>query len=145
MPRYKVSLTDDEKKELENLIQTGGKGYRIKHAQILLKLDNRLENKNWTYDRIKDAYNAAHSTIATIAKRFVEEGMESALGRKKQENHYRKVTGDVEAHICAIACSQPPEGRSHWTMQLIADELIRLEIIDSISDTTVCKIMKKTK
>lgn len=145
MPRYKVSLTDNEKKELENLIQTGGKGYRIKHAQILLKLDSRPENKDWTYDRIKDAYNAAHSTIAAIAKRFVEEGMESALGRKKQENHYRKVTGDVEAHICTIACSEPPEGRSHWTMKLIADELIRLEIIDSISDTTVCRIMKKTK
>ncbi len=145
MPRYKVSLTDNEKKGLEKLIQTGGKGYRIKHAQILLKLDSRPENKNWTYDRIKDAYHVAHSTIASIAKRFVEEGMESALSRKKQENHYRKVTGDIEAHICAIACSEPPEGRSHWTMQLIAEELIRLEIIDSISDTTVCNVMKKTK
>jgi len=130
---------------LENLIQKGEKGYRIKHAQILLKLDNRPENKNWTYDRIWYAYNVAHSTIAVIAKRFVEEGMESVLGRKKQENHYRKVTDNVEAHICAIACSEPPEGCSHWTMKLIADELIRLEIVGSISDTTVCRIMKKTK
>jgi len=126
MPRYKVSLADNEKKELENLIQKGEKGYRIKHAQILLKLDSRPENENLTYDRIRYAYNVAHSTIVVIAKHFVEEGMESALGRKKQKNHYRKVIGDVKAHICAIACSEPHERRSHWTMQLIADKLIRL-------------------
>ena len=71
--------------------------------------------------------------------------MESALGRKEQKNRHRKVTGDVEAKICAIACSAPPEGTSRWTMQAIADELIRLEIVDYITDTTVCNVMKKTK
>ena len=145
MPRYVVTLTNDEIQELKALIQKGGKGYRIKHAQILLKLDQKPENKAWTYDRIKDAYGASRSTIAGIAQRFVMEGMEAALGRKVQENRRRKVTGDVEARICAIACSEPPEGASRWTMQAIADELIRLEVVDYITDSTVCEVMKKTK
>ncbi len=144
MPRYIVTLTDDEITELKALVQKGGKGYRIKHAQILLKLDERPENATWTYDRIKEAYGASHSTIAGVAKRFVMEGMEAALGRKTQENRSRKVTGEVEARICTIACSDPPEGRSRWTMQMIADELIRLEVVDYITDSTVCEVMKKT-
>ena len=85
MPRYIVTLTNDEIQELKALIQKGGKGYRIRHAQILLKLDQKPENKAWTYDRIKDAYGASRSTIAGIAQRFVMEGMEAALGRKVQE------------------------------------------------------------
>lgn len=145
MPRYDVTLTNDEIQTLEALIQKGGKGYRIKHAQILLKLDQKPENKDWTYDRIKEAYKANHATIAGIAKRFVMEGIEAALGRKKQENYARKVTGDVEAQICTIACSTPPQGHSRWTMQAIADELIRLEVVDYITDSTVCDVMKKIK
>ena len=145
MPRYIVTLTNDEIQELKAIIQKGGKGYRIKHAQILLKLDQKPKNKAWTYDRIKDAYGAARSTIAGIAQRFVMGGMEAALGRKVQESRRRKVTGDVEARICAIACSEPPEGASRWTMQAIADELIRLEVVDYITDSTVCEVMKKTK
>ncbi len=145
MPRYIVTLTEEEKQELKLLVQKGGKGYRIKHAQILLKLDQKPENKTWTYDRIKDAYGASRNTIAGVAKRFVMEGMEAALGRKEQKNRHRKVTGDVEARICTIACSDPPEGVSRWTMQAIADELIRLEVVDYITNSTVCEVMKKTK
>ena len=71
------------------------------------------------------------------------EGMESALGRKEQKNRYRKVTGEVEAQMCLIACSAPPERATRWTMQMIADELIRLEVVDDITDSTVCEVMKK--
>ena len=145
MPRYIVTLTDEEIQELKSLVQKGGKGYRIKHAQILLKLDQKPENKAWTYDRIKDAYGTSRSTIAGVAKRFVTEGMEAAQGRKEQKNRHRKVTGDVEARICTIACSNPPKGTSRWTMQAIADELIRLEVVDYITDSTICEVMKKTK
>ena len=134
MPRYIVALTEEERQELQSLIQKGGKGYRIKHAQILLKLDQKPENEAWTYDRIKDAYGASRNTIAGVVKRFVLEGLEASLGRKAQENRYRKVTGDVEAKICTIACSDPPEGVSRWTMQAIADELIRLEDVFMISE-----------
>ena len=144
MPRYVVTLTDNEIQELKQLIQKGGKGYRIKHEQILLKLDRRPENTGWTYERIQEAYGTSNGTIAGIAKRFVMEGLEAALGRKKQLNRHRKVTGDVEAKICMIACSDAPEGCTRWTMQAIADGLARLEVVDPISDSTVCRVMKKT-
>ena len=143
MPRYVVTLTDEEKAELKKLVQKGGKGYQIKHAQILMKLDKRPENAGWSYDRIKEAYSASHSTIAGVAKRFVMEGMEAALGRKKQENRARKVTGDVEAKMCMIACSAPPEGKDRWTMQMIADKLIALQVVEYITDSTVCDTLKK--
>jgi len=145
MPRYHVTLTKEERRELQELIQKGGKGYRIRHAQVLVKLDRIPENKSWTYSMIQDAYGPTHATIAAIAKRFVYEGLEGALGRKKHDNYHRKVTGEVEAKLCTIACSAPPEGRSRWTMQMIADELIRLEVVDYITDTTVCETMKKTR
>lgn len=144
MPRYVVTLTDNEIQELKQLIQKGGKGYRIKHAQILLKLDRRPENAGWTYERIREAYSASNGTIAGVAKRFVMGGLEAALGRKRQLNRHRKVTGDVEAELCMIACSDAPEGCARWTMQAIADELVRLEAVDAISDSTVCRVMKKT-
>ena len=145
MSKYKVNLKEEERKELQELVKKGGKGYRIRHAQILLKLDKIPENENWTYDRIQDAYGPTHATIAGIAKRFVFEGLESALGRKKHNNYHRKVTGEVEARIVLIACSNPPEGSSRWTMQMIADELIRLEVVDYITDSTICEVLKKTK
>lgn len=145
MPRYRFTLTQEEKEELEQIVQKGGKGYRIKHAQILLKLEDTPQNASWTYDRIQEAYNACHATIAGVAQRFVMVGMESALGRKKRESKPVFITGEVEARICALACSKPPEGRSRWTMQMIADELIRLEVVETISDTAVCDVMKKTK
>lgn len=145
MVRYKVTLTGEEREAVYTLIRKGGKGYRIKHAQILLKLDNRPENQGWTYERIKDAYHTTNGTIAGVAKRFVTEGLEAALGRKTQENYHRKVTGEVEAQICLIACTVPPEGHSRWTMQMIADELIRLEVVEYITDSTVCEVMKKTR
>jgi hypothetical protein len=145
MAKYNVTLTQAEREELNTLINKGGKGYKIKRAQVLLKLDKIPENKIWTYDMIQAAYGLTHTTIAGIAKCFVMEGLESSLTRKKHDNYHRKVTGEVEAKICAIACSDPPEGRSRWTMQMIADELIRLEVVDYITDSTVCEAMKKTK
>ena len=105
--KYIVTLTDEERHELRALVQ---KGYRIKHAQILLKLDEIPENQDWTYDKIKEAYHATPSTISQIAKRFVTGGLEAALGRREQVNRHKKIDGRVEAHIIAIACSEAPEG-----------------------------------
>jgi len=145
MPRYKFTFNEDERAELVRTIQKGGKGYRIKHAQVLLKLEDIPENVEWTYDRIRDAYNASHNAIADVAKRFVFEGIEAALGRKKRESKPKFITGDVEARICLIACSDPPAGRSRWTLQMIADELIRLEVVETISDSAVGDVMKKIR
>ena len=143
---YKVSLTPEERKEVQLLIQKGGKGYHIRHAQVLLHLDCSDETfKPWTYKKISEAYGMTEKTVGNIAQRFVMEGLTAALGRKVQVNRHRKVTGEIEAKMSQLACSQPPAGHAKWTMQLLADELIRLEIIDYITDTTVCEVMKKTK
>ncbi|MCI9289181.1 MAG: hypothetical protein HFF23_06805 [Oscillospiraceae bacterium] len=143
--KYIVQLTDEEREALRALVQKGQtQGYRIKHAQILMKLDEIPENQEWTYDKIKEAYHATPHTISQIAKRFVTGGMEAALGRKEQVNRHKKIDGRVEAHIIAIACSEAPEGRERWTLQLIADELVRLGVVDSISDTAVMETLKKT-
>ncbi len=143
--KYIVTLTDEERNMLQELIAKGRtQGYRIKHAQILLKLDEIPENREWTYAKIKEAYRATPHTICQIAKRFVTSGVEAALGRKEQVNRHKKVDGRVEAHIIAIACSEAPEGRERWTLQLIADELVRLGVVDSISDTAVMDTLKKT-
>lgn len=143
--KYIVTLTDEERNILKDLIAKGRtQGYRIKHAQILLKLDEIPENREWTYDKIREAYHATPHTICQIAKRFVTGGVEAALGRKEQVNRHKKVDGRVEAHIIAIACSEAPEGRERWTLQLIADELVRLGVVESISDTAVMDTLKKT-
>ena len=93
--------------------------------------------------KIQQAYQATSHTICQIAKRFVTSGVNSALGRKEQVNRHKKIDGRVEAHMIAIVCSEAPEGRERWTLQLIADELVRLGIVDSISDTAVMKTLKK--
>ena len=143
--QYYVTLTAEERASLKELILKGKtQGYRIKHAQILLKLDETPENTGWTQPRIGEAYSASVSTVCHIAKRFVLEGLESALGRKEQQNRHRKIDGEVEARVIAIACSEPPEGRERWTLQLIADELVRLGVVESISDTAVLNTLKKT-
>ena len=143
--KYIVTLAEEERYSLQGLIRKGKtQGYRIKHAHILLKLDETRENEGWTYQRIKEAFSVTPHTISQIAKRFVTGGLEAALGRQEQVNRHRKVDGNVEARIVAIACSKPPEGRERWTLQLIADELVRLQVIESISDTAVLNILKKT-
>ena len=143
--RYIVTLSDSEKKELRELVAKGKtQGYRIKHAQILLALDEKATMQNWTREEICKAYKVNPSTVSQIAERFVKEGLESALGRKEQLNRCRKVDGVVEAHIIAIVCSEAPEGRERWTLQLIADELVRRGAVESISDTAVCNALKKT-
>ena len=143
--KYIVTLTSEERAVLEELVAKGKtQGYRIRHAQILLKLDEIPENQKWTYEAIREAYGGTPYTISQIAKRFVTEGLEAALGRKEQQNRHRKVDGKVEARIISIACSDAPEGRDHWTLQMIADELVRPGVVDSISDTAVMNTLKKT-
>ena len=143
--RYIVTLSDSEKTELRELVAKGKtQGYKIKHAQILLALDEKESMQNWTREEICKAYKVNPSTVSQIAERFVKEGIESALGRREQLNRRRKIDGVVEAHIIALACSDAPTGRERWTLQLIADELVRLGVVESISDTAVCNTLKKT-
>lgn len=141
--QYIVTLTAEEREYLEKMLQKGKvSGFRMRHAAILLKLDEIPENKEWTGKAIAKAHNTNENSITHIAKRFVEEGMEAALGRKPQENRARKIDGDVQANVIALACSKPPEGYERWTIRLLQGELVRLEIAD-IGRSSVNNILKK--
>ena len=145
--KYRVTLTREERKALKQLITKGRTaGYRIRHAHILLALDEIPENAEWTDKKIAAAYDAHQRTIGNLRKRFVEEGLASALERKKRETPpVIKIDGEAEAQIIAVACSAPPEGRSRWTLQLIADRVVALGVLESVSPTAIADHLKKTK
>jgi len=143
--KYIVRLTGEERERLQSLISKGeGAAYKIKHANILLKAD--ADGSGWTDKRIADAFGCHVQTVENVRRRCVTEGLERALGRKKQlrPSRQRKLDGEGEARLIAIACSQPPEGHDRWTLQMLADELVSLEVVDSISDQTVRRTLKKT-
>ncbi len=142
--KYHVTLTDEEYDKLISLTRKGtASAQKIRHAEILLKLDDNHNEKPWTVKEIVDAYHTNCTTVCAVAQRFVEEGLESALNRKQQRNRHHKITGEVEAHMIAIACSDAPEGRDRWTLQLIADKMVELKVVDSISATAVGTTLKK--
>jgi transposase len=139
--KYRVTLTEEEREFLQKLIKNGKTaGYRIRHAQLL------SENKAWTDEKIGKAYGAHVRTIGNLRKRFVEEGFDAALERKKREVPPTiKIDGEAEAKIIALTCSDPPKGRCRWTLQLLADKVVELKILDSISHTAIGNLLKKTK
>jgi hypothetical protein len=145
--KYRVTLTEKERDVLARLIQKGKTaGYRIRHAQILLALDEIPSNEHWTDEKIGIAYGVKQRAVGVLRKRFVEEGFEAALERKKREVPSRiKIDGEAEAQIIALTCSQPPEGRSRWTLKLLANKVVEMGILDSISDHGIGNLLKKTK
>jgi len=145
--KYRVTLTGEERETLQRLIKKGNTaGYRIRHAQMLLALDEIPANEHWTDAKIGDAYGARQQAVGVLRKRFVEEGFEAALERKKRETPPKiKIDGEAEAKIIALSCSQPPEGRARWTLKLLANKVVELEILDSISDHGIGDLLKKTK
>ena len=145
--KYRVTLTAEERETLQRLVKKGNTaGYRIRHAQMLLALDEIPANDHWTDAKIGDAYGARQQAVGVLRKRFVEEGFEAAVERKKRETPPRiKIDGEAEAQIIALSCSQPPEGRARWTLKLLASKVVELEIVDSISDHGIGDLLKKTK
>jgi len=145
--KYRVILSADERIELIELSSKGRIAVRkLKHAQILLHADESAENAKHLKDsQIAEAVHVSYVTVERIRKRFVTEGIESALNPKVQINRRaKKLDGKAEAFLIATACSEAPEGRSGWTLQLLADKLIECDVVDSISDETVRKTLKKT-
>ena len=143
--KYIVRLTAEEKKELENLVKKGKtQAYRIKHANILLAVD--ADGPNWPDHQVAKAYKCHQNTVVNVRQRFVEQGFQAALERKKQQALSRKriIDGESEARLISIACSKPPEGSAKWTMQMLADELVTLKVVDSVSGQTVWRTLKKT-
>jgi transposase len=145
MKKYVVELTSEERRQLEGLVKKGKvAGYKIRHAQMLLKADQGRQGPGWRDKQIAQAFGAHLTTVERLRKRFVEEGLEAALERNKRKNYTRKLDGDGEARLIAIACSEPPEGRNEWTLRLLADRLVELSVVDNISHMTVSRTLKKT-
>ena len=147
MEKYVVELTSAEQKELAQLVSKGkATARKITHARILLQANESQDGPAWTDKQISEAFGIHANTIHGIRRRFVEHGLQAALERKKQDHPSRKcvVDGDVEAHLIALRCGDPPEGRNQWTLRLLADKLVELEIVPSICHETVRKTLKKT-
>jgi transposase len=148
MKKYKVTLTPEERHQLQELIASGkAAAKKLTHARILLKADASEGGPGWLDQDIAEAVEVSADTVARVRERFVEEGLEAALVRKKQEklSRERALDGRAEAKLIALACSTPPEGRKVWTMQLLADKLVELKIVEGVSDETVRRVLKKTK
>lgn len=148
MPKkiYVVELTADERMELQGLISKGkAAAHKLLHARILLKTDTGPHGPAWKNEGIAQALDIHVRTVERVRKRLVEEGLEAALNRKKQTNqHLVKVDGNVEASLIALACSKPPEGAARWTMRMLADRLVELEVVETLSYETVRRTLKKT-
>ncbi len=148
MKRYKVTLEAEERQQLQDLIAAGQAAARkLAHARILLKADAADGGPAWPDHRIADALEVSTATVERVRQRFVEQGLDAALDRKHRERPAReiKLDGRAEAQLIALACSAPPEGRATWTMQLLADKLVELDVVGSISDETVRLALKKTR
>jgi transposase len=140
--RYAIDLTDAERAALQEILAKNKvKRRTLINAYILLKADRSC---GWTNADIASAYDVSTKKVEQLKKRFVEEGFEAALYRKPVTNaHRRKITGDEEAHLMALCCSQAPEGRERWTLRLLADKMVELDIIASVSYETIRRTLKK--
>jgi len=143
---YIVELASGEGNQLKRLISTGRvAAYRQRHARILLLTDQVTQGAKMLDDNIAKAANCGRATVERVRKRFVEEGLQAALGRHKSTRQYqRKLDGDGEAHLIALSCSKPPEGYNRWTLRLLADRMVGLEYVVSLSYQTVRRTLKKT-
>jgi transposase len=141
--KYVVTLSDCERKQLEEVVSSKicNKEKRLR-AYILLKCD---QLHNWPDDKIRDAYGVSFSAIGRLRKRFVENGFEYALYRKERLNppRPRKIQGKEEAHLIALCCSDAPEGRAKWTLQLLADKMVELNVVDTVGRECVRNTLKK--
>jgi transposase len=148
MTKYKVTLTAEERQQLHDLVRAGkAAAKKLMHARILLKADAAGGGPAWPDERIADALDVSAATIGRVRRRFVEEGLEAALVRKRQDrpSRERKLDGRAEARLIALACSEPPDGRAAWTLQLLANKLVELKVVDSVCDETVRRVLKKTR
>ena len=143
----KIELTPDERKELENFSRKGKHSVKlVNRAKIILELDESCDCKPMTQVKLSEKIGVSRQAINNAKRDFIQSpDVKSFLKRKKRETPPvpPKVTGDVEAHIIAIACSQAPEGRAKWTLNLIADKCVELQYVDSLSGMTVYRLLKK--
>lgn len=146
--KYPVVLSHTERDHLKRLIASGtAPARKLTHARILLKADEGSEEgAGWVDERVADAVESSQPTVARIRRQYCEEGLEAALNRRAPNRHYhRKLDGEQEARLVALACSEPPEGQARWSLRLLADKMVELEIVEEdISYQTVRRTLKKT-
>jgi transposase len=145
-----VFLTNEQRDYLHQLTRSGNAPARVQtRARILLLADRSSDNgsqgERRSHLQITESLSVSSPTISAICRRFVGEGMESALYEKPRPGQTPKITGEVEAQLVLLACSDPPKGSARWTMQMLADKLVELRLVDSISDSAVCDRLKKTR
>ena len=141
--KYHVHLSKEDRQELETLIHSGESSARTQtRARILLLTDEGQKKKKGTKE-ITSALLCSMPTVTNIRRKFMEGGLENALYDKPRPGAVPKITGEIEAQLTLLACSAPPEGRSRWTLQLLADKLVELKLVDSISDVAVMHRLKK--
>ena len=140
--KYVVDLKSDEQEMLTGLIASGIQRVRkLNHARILLKAGD-----GWADQRISEALNVSVPTIERVRQHFVEEGIQQALSPRKTRRRYQHLMDGVqEAHLLALACSQPPKGHRRWSLRLLASEMVRFEYIDEVSHTTVHTVMQENE
>jgi|SRR5690242_18086288 len=145
--RYAVRLSDDERRELRQLIAAGtAPARRLMHARILLKADEGLEGPGWVDDRVADAVETSQATVWRVRKQYVERGLAAALDRRPPRREYvRKLDGAAEARLVALSCSAPPAGQARWSLRLLADKLVELEVVEAVSYRTVGRVLEKTR
>jgi homeodomain-containing protein len=144
--KYAVELTEEERARLRTLIGRGAAPARaLTHARILLKADQGEGGPAWADAAIAGALEVHPATVARVRRAFVEDGLDAALTRKSPDRVYaRAIDGKAEAHLVALACGAPPAGRERWTLRLLAAELVRLEVVESVSHETVRRTLKQT-
>jgi len=144
--KYIVTLTEAERQMLQAMLSRGKAAARkLVHARILLKADSGEGGAGWNDEAICQGLDVGRATVERVRKAFVEEGLEASLDRHKPRRVYsRTLDGDGEAHLIALACQKPPEGRSRWTLRLLADRMVALEHVEAVSYETVHRVLKKT-
>jgi hypothetical protein len=145
--KYVVTLTADEREQLSGMIAAGkAAARRLAHARILLKADAADGGPAWTDGRIAEAVEVSTATVERVRQRFVERGVDAALARKAQDQPSRErvLDGAAEAKLIALACSPPPDERARWTLRMLADKLVELEVVPAVCTETVRRVMKKT-
>lgn len=145
-PRYKVTLTKEERQELEAISTKGKRAARtVLYARALLLLDASEHGPKWLVETVAEAVGTTTRSLEHLKKRFVEEGLSVAIERKERLTPPREIQfgGEFEAHLIALACSEAPEGRSRWTVRLLAEKMVELQIVPSVSPMTVCNTLKK--
>ena len=144
--KYPVILTEAQREQLKSLIAAGtAPARKLTHARILLKADQSPEGAGWVDEQVAEAVEVSQPTVARVRKQYFEDGLEAALNRRPPNREYhRKLDGEQEARLVALACSEPPEGQARWSLRLLADRLVELEVVEEVSYQTVRRTLKKT-